>query len=120
VGLTTARGGRAADAGGRGVARRAASNGSPSTNCSRPCRPGGPDAGGPSARLHNTNIVLLFGVGPPVDTHFYVMQSIDGRGLDCLLEGVRRRPRATQWPRPGSASLRASVGSTECVADEPA
>jgi serine/threonine protein kinase len=49
-----------------------------------------------AARLHHTNIVPVFGVGRAGDTHFYLMQSIDGRGLDCLLEDVRRRPPATQ------------------------
>src|SRR5262245_35214865 len=51
-----------------------------------------------SARLHCTNIVPVFGVGRAVDTHFHVMQYIDGRGLDCLLEDVRHRPPATQLP----------------------
>ena len=62
-----------------------------------------------AARLHHTNIVPVFGVGRTGDTHFYVMQNIDGRGLDCLLEDVRRRPPATQLPRPESATLCASV-----------
>jgi hypothetical protein len=38
----------------------------------------------------------VFGVGRAGDTHFYVMQSIDGRGPACLLEDVRRRPPPTQ------------------------
>ena len=49
-----------------------------------------------AARLHHTNIVPVFGVGRAADTHFDVMQDIVGRGLDCLLEDVRRRPPATQ------------------------
>ena len=67
-----------------------------------------------SARLHHTNIVSAFGVGRAGDIHFDIMQYIGGRGLDCLLEDVRRRP-ATQLPRPESATLRASVGSTEAA-----
>jgi serine/threonine protein kinase len=69
-----------------------------------------------AARLHHTNIVAVFGVGRAGDTHFYLMQSIDGRGLEYLLEDVRRRPPATQLPRPESATLRASVGSTDAFA----
>ena len=69
-----------------------------------------------AARLHHTSIVPVFGVGPAGDTHFYVMQYIDGRGLDCLREDARRWPPATQLPGPESATLRASVGSTEASA----
>ena len=35
-----------------------------------------------AARLHHTNIVPVFGVGEDDGTHFYVMQLIDGKGLD--------------------------------------
>ena len=49
-----------------------------------------------AARLHHTNIVPVFGVGRVGDTHFSVMQYINGRGLDCLLEDVRRRLPTTQ------------------------
>jgi serine/threonine protein kinase len=70
-----------------------------------------------AARLHHTNIVPVFGVGRAGDTHFYLMQYIDGRGLDCFLEDVRRRPPGTQLPRPESATLRASVGSTEATSN---
>jgi WD40 repeat protein/serine/threonine protein kinase len=49
-----------------------------------------------AARLHHTNIVPVFGVGeeraggvnPPV--HYYVMQFIQGLGLDEVLEEVKR------------------------------
>ena len=43
-----------------------------------------------AARLHHTNIVPVFGVGADVGMHFYVMQFIDGRGLDSVLHQVRR------------------------------
>jgi serine/threonine protein kinase/WD40 repeat protein len=43
-----------------------------------------------AARLHHTNIVPVFGVGQDNDTHFYVMQYIDGHGLDRVLFEVRR------------------------------
>jgi serine/threonine protein kinase len=55
-------------------------------------------------RLHHTNIVPAFGVGRAGGTHFYLMQSIDGRGLDCssrtLAASRRRRNYAGQSPRP--------------------
>ncbi len=35
--------------------------------------------------LHHTNIVPVFGVGEDQGFHYYVMQRIDGRGLDRLL-----------------------------------
>ena len=42
-----------------------------------------------AARLHHTNIVPVFGVGEHGGRHYYVMQYIEGQGLDRLLE--RRR-----------------------------
>ncbi len=38
-----------------------------------------------AARLHHTNIVSVFGVGEHGGRHFYVMQCIEGRSLDCVL-----------------------------------
>jgi serine/threonine-protein kinase len=43
-----------------------------------------------AARLHHTNIVPVFGVGEEGGTHFYVMQYIEGRPLDEVLEELRR------------------------------
>jgi WD40 repeat protein len=43
-----------------------------------------------AARLHHTNIVPVFGVGEHDGTHFYVMQFIQGQGLDAVLEELRR------------------------------
>jgi serine/threonine protein kinase/Flp pilus assembly protein TadD len=58
-----------------------------------------------AARLHHTNIVPVFGVGEEDGTHFYVMQYIEGRPLDEVLEELRRlrdkaeaRPGATAEP----------------------
>jgi serine/threonine protein kinase/WD40 repeat protein len=48
-----------------------------------------------AARLHHTNIVPVFGVGQDGDTHFYVMQYIDGHGLDRVLFEVRRLREST-------------------------
>ena len=38
-----------------------------------------------AARLHHTHIVPVFGVGEHDGTHFYVMQLIQGQGLDAVL-----------------------------------
>jgi serine/threonine protein kinase/predicted Zn-dependent protease len=43
-----------------------------------------------AARLHHTNIVPVFGVGEQDGMHYYVMQFIQGLGLDEVLEEVRR------------------------------
>ncbi len=51
-----------------------------------------------AARLHHTNIVPVFGVGEDGGTHFYVMQFIDGRGLDGVLREVRRLREAPGLP----------------------
>jgi serine/threonine protein kinase/WD40 repeat protein len=42
-----------------------------------------------AARLHHTNIVPVFGVGADAGTHYYVMQYIDGRGLDQVLRRLK-------------------------------
>jgi serine/threonine protein kinase len=39
-----------------------------------------------AARLHHTNIVPVFGVGEAEGFHYYVMQLIDGIGLDTLMD----------------------------------
>jgi WD40 repeat protein/serine/threonine protein kinase len=43
-----------------------------------------------AARLHHTNIVPVFGVGHHEGTHYYVMQLIEGQGLDRVLAELRR------------------------------
>ena len=43
-----------------------------------------------AARLHHTNIVPVFGVGEEGDCHYYVMQFIQGQGLDEVLRELRR------------------------------
>ncbi len=43
-----------------------------------------------AARLHHTNIVPVFGVGHHDGHHYYVMQFIDGLGLDRVLEDLQR------------------------------
>ena len=46
------------------------------------------------------------GLGPAGDTHFYVVQYIDDRGLDCLLADVRRRLRNYPGQSPRHCALR--------------
>ena len=58
-----------------------------------------------AARLHHTNIVPVFGVGEHEGTPYYVMQFIQGLGLDEVLAELKRlRPsrRAPAW-RPAAA-----------------
>jgi hypothetical protein len=43
-----------------------------------------------AARLHHTNIVPVFGVGHDDGQHFYVMQFIQGQGLDAVLDELKR------------------------------
>jgi WD40 repeat protein/serine/threonine protein kinase len=51
-----------------------------------------------AARLHHTNIVPVFGVGEQNGLHYFVMQFIQGLGLDVVLNELRRlrRPRGRQ------------------------
>ncbi len=44
-----------------------------------------------AARLHHTNIVPVFGVGEQNGHHYYLMQYIEGRGLDAVLGELRRQ-----------------------------
>ena len=43
-----------------------------------------------AAQLHHTNIVQVFGVGEHEGSPYYVMQLIDGRGLDSVIRQLRR------------------------------
>jgi WD40 repeat protein/serine/threonine protein kinase len=54
-----------------------------------------------AARLHHTNIVPVFGVGEHDSYRYYVMQFIQGQGLDAIL-GELRRLRAAPAVSPGS------------------
>ncbi|HUG93969.1 MAG TPA: protein kinase [Planctomycetaceae bacterium] len=44
-----------------------------------------------AARLHHTNIVPIYGVGRQDGLHYYVMQFIEGCGLDRVIEELRRQ-----------------------------
>ncbi len=43
-----------------------------------------------AARLHHTNIVPVYGVGEENGLHYYVMQFIQGQGLDQVVAELRR------------------------------
>jgi serine/threonine protein kinase/WD40 repeat protein len=61
-----------------------------------------------AAKLHHTNIVPVFGVGEQDGLHYYVMQFIQGLGLDVVLDELRRlrqpggKPAPTHRDTPGS------------------
>jgi serine/threonine protein kinase len=57
-----------------------------------------------AARLHHTNIVPVFGVGKQAGYHFYLMQYIEGFGLDAVLDQLRRFREAAPGPREAIAS----------------
>ena len=48
-----------------------------------------------AARLHHTNIVPVFGVGEQDGLHYYVMQFIQGQGLDQVLAVLERLRKGT-------------------------
>ena len=43
-----------------------------------------------AAKLHHTNIVPVFGVGDHAGTAYYVMQYIQGQGLDAVIDELER------------------------------
>src|SRR5262245_26461360 len=49
-----------------------------------------------AAKLHHTNIVPVFGVGEADGVPYYVMQFIQGQGLDKVVEELRRLRSGTQ------------------------
>ncbi len=49
-----------------------------------------------AARLHHTNIVPIFGVGEHEGTHYYVMQFIQGQGLDAVLHELEEAARRSR------------------------
>jgi WD40 repeat protein/serine/threonine protein kinase len=59
-----------------------------------------------AARLHHTNIVPVFGVGEHNGMPYYVMQFIQGLGLDVVLDELRRLrlPRSHEAPPRGDAA----------------
>jgi len=53
-----------------------------------------------AAKLHHTNIVPVFGVGSDQGMHYYVMQFIQGLGLDEVLEELKRFRQSRERKRP--------------------
>jgi serine/threonine protein kinase len=62
-----------------------------------------------AARLHHTNIVPVFGVGEQEGLHYYVMQFIQGLGLDKVLRELKQL-HAGRSASPG-APVHAAAGS---------
>ena len=52
-----------------------------------------------AAKLHHTNIVPVFGVGEQGETPYYVMQFIQGQGLDAVLDELKRLLRGRRAAR---------------------
>jgi serine/threonine protein kinase len=75
-----------------------------------------------AGRLHHTNIVPVFGVGESLGTHYYVMQYIDGVGLDLVIDELRRLQQAG-GNRHQAESLTLTTGrnldATEAAGDGP-
>jgi WD40 repeat protein/serine/threonine protein kinase len=61
-----------------------------------------------AAKLHHTNIVPVFGVGEDSGLHYYVMQYIQGLGLDAVLDELRRlrREKGPGGSTPAAEELR--------------
>jgi WD40 repeat protein/serine/threonine protein kinase len=65
-----------------------------------------------AARLHHTNIVPVYGVGETDGLHYYVMQFIQGLGLDQVFDELRRlRGGADVLPTRGADSARLSAAA---------
>ncbi len=64
-----------------------------------------------AARLHHTNIVPVFGVGEQDGVHYYVMQLIQGLGLDVVLKEVYRLRQSGVKEEPAQAGARPVAGA---------
>jgi serine/threonine-protein kinase len=63
-----------------------------------------------AARLHHSNIVPVHGVGEQDGLSYYVMQFIQGQGLDQVLLELRRLRQVRQVPTPAPAAAEAAPG----------
>lgn len=68
-----------------------------------------------AARLHHTNIVPVFGVGEQDGIQYYVMQFIDGQGLDEILIELKRLREESQ-----AGQTLSSTGQSRESAKQPA
>jgi WD40 repeat protein/serine/threonine protein kinase len=69
-----------------------------------------------AARLHHTNIVPVYGVGEQDGVHYYVMQYIQGLGLDDVLVELRRFRQANAPPAAPDGGRPAGEFSAAAVA----
>ncbi len=69
-----------------------------------------------AGRLHHTNIVPVFGVGREGDTHYYVMQYIQGQPLSEVLAELRRL-RQGSGAAAGLGAAKAGAGRGAAPAD---
>jgi predicted Ser/Thr protein kinase len=70
-----------------------------------------------AAKLHHTNIVPVFGVGEHDGLPYYVMQFIQGLGLDQVLEELRRLRVGGGAPQSVPAGTRRAAGKEVSAAD---
>jgi serine/threonine protein kinase len=66
-----------------------------------------------AARLHHTNIVPVFGVGEQDGIHFYVMQFIEGQGLDRVLWKLRMLRTSGNGSPPSAPSAGQQSGANQ-------
>jgi WD40 repeat protein/serine/threonine protein kinase/Flp pilus assembly protein TadD len=64
-----------------------------------------------TARLHHTNIVPVYGVGEHDGMQYYVMQFINGLGLDEVLAELKRLRRAKSSSQAGPATVNRPQGA---------
>jgi WD40 repeat protein/serine/threonine protein kinase len=69
-----------------------------------------------AARLHHTNVVPVHGVGETDGVHYYVMQFIQGQGLDLVLNELRRLRQAGRLAGPGPETLCVLPGAASASA----
>ena len=71
-----------------------------------------------AAHLHHTNIVPVFGVGEQDGLHYYVMQFIEGMGLDHLIDQVKllRVARPVRLPATGPSAELGKPGESADLA----
>jgi WD40 repeat protein/serine/threonine protein kinase len=73
-----------------------------------------------AAKLHHTNIVPVFGVGEQDGLHYYVMQFIQGLGLDLVLDELRRlrQPRGKEPPAAAEAPSESTPRTRDVSAED--
>ncbi len=71
-----------------------------------------------AARLHHTNIVPVYGVGDAEGVHYYVMQFIQGLGLDQVLVELKRLRQVKGSPEMSTAAGPRASGAVHVSAAE--